>query len=166
MTLENLRLTLTSANTSLSYDITIIEEATDSQSKDAFSIAPPGLPPSENIFLGVSGMNRDIEIRWAIHDDGTDKSNGTVSTAVTNGDIPSGEFSNDTVVTLAEQVRYLQDYIQAPSFTASWELDHTTGEMYNADGVIVESINTPTIVRDSRKWLNARMQLRLGSSTG
>lgn len=150
----------------MSYDITVVQEANDSQTKDAFSIAPPGLPPSQNIFLGVSGMSRDIEVRWSIYDDGTDKSNGTVSTAVTNGDIPSGEFLNDTVVTLAEQVRYLQDYIHAPAFTASWELDHTTGDMYNADGVIVESIDTPTIVRDSPKWLEARMQLRLGSSTG
>jgi len=165
MTLETLRLTLTSMNTNLSYDITVVSEANDSQSKEVFSIAPPGLGPSENLFLGVSGMQRDIEIRWAIHDDGTDKSNGTVSTAVTNGDMPSGEFTDDTVVTLAEQVRYLQDYMHSETFTAEWTLDHVTGDMYNSDGVIIESIDTPTILQDSPKWLESRMQLRLGSST-
>lgn len=166
MTLETLRLSLTSANTTLEYDITIIQESTNSQSKDAFSIAPPGLPPSDNILLGVSGMQRDIEIRWAIHDDGTDKSNGSVSQAVTDGNMTAGTFENDTVVTLSEQVRYLQEYIHAPSFSSAWSLNHTTGEMYNSADVFVESIDTPTILSDSPKWLPARMQLRRGTSVG
>lgn len=171
MSLEELTLTLEATDNPnltdpLEYTITVIQGAEDSQSKDAFSVAPPGLGPTENILLGVSGMQRDTEIRWAIHDDGTDKSNGTVSTAVTNGDIPSGEFENDTVVTLSEQVRYLQDWIHDPDFNAGWTLDHATGGMYSSREVFIETIDTPTILQDSPRWLEARMALRVGSSTG
>lgn len=166
MSWDHLTLALTSAPTTLEYDITVIQETRDNQSKDAFSVAPPGLGPTENILLGISGMQGDIEIRWPVHDDGTDKSNGTVAEAVTNGDVASGEFSNDTVVTLAEQRKYLKYHIHEPTFAAEWTLDHENGAMYENVPVFVESLEVPGLLSESPKWLPSRMQLRVGSSSG
>ena len=157
MSLEALKLTLDDGGTVREYRIAVLEEAGGNQSKEAFSIAPPGAPAIDNIFLGVSGMQREEEIRFAVHNDGTDKADGTA---------PTGRYTNDTVVTLAEQRDYLLNEIHAESFAASWELDHLTGEMYDALPVFLESIDCPAIQRTSPKWLEARLRLRVGSSVG
>lgn len=157
MTLEELKLTLNpSSATPREYRISILDEVGGEQSKEAFSVAPPGLPPRDNILLGVSGMQRDPSISFAVHDDGTDKADGTATGL---------GFANDTVVSLAEQRKYLYDTIHAPDFTASWELDHITGGMYNSDPVFVERIDVPAIQQDSPRWLNATIDLRFGSSS-
>lgn len=166
MALEELRLSLTSETSNWDYIVTNIQESGDDQSKEAFSISPPGQGAANNILLGISGMQKNIELRFQIHDDGTDKSDGTVAQAVADGDIAAGVFTNDTVVTLEEQVRWLEDYLHRPTFSATWELDHITGSMYQSDPVFMERIDTPTIVRDSPKWLPARIQLRVGTSVG
>lgn len=152
MTLEKLRLTLNPGEASeRQYDIYPIDTTEGSQSKEALSIAPPGLPPSGNILLGVSGMQGDLTIQATAWDDGTDRANGTHDT---------------TVVTVAEQISYLEDTIHAPAFAASWELDHLTGEMFNNDEVFVESVDPTYIDQSSPKWKSVSIRLRRGSSVG
>lgn len=155
MALEELTLTLNPDTDNLVYRMAVIDEVGGEQTKEAFSVAPPGLPPRENILLGVSGMSRNPTASFYIHDDGTDKADGTA---------PTGEFANDTVVTLAEQRTYLYDYIHDPSFTAEWVLNHETGEMYDNEPVFVERIDAPAITQDSPKWLPATIRMRFGSS--
>lgn len=155
MALEQLRLTET--GNSHSYDISMIQEVNEPQRKEAFSIAPPGQAPSDNILLGVSGMQADLEIRFMVHDDGTDKANGTAT----------GEgFTDDTVVTLQEQRDWLLDHIHRPSFSAKWTLDHLTGDLFSTDDVYVETVEIPAILRDSPKWLPARIGLIRGGAIG
>jgi len=149
MTLEKLQLELT--NQGYQYDIYPVESVDDNQRKEAFSVAPPGQAPSDNILLGISGMQGDIEIVFWIWDDGTDRANGTYTS---------------TVVTLTEQLNYLRDEIHDPSFSSAWTLDHLTGNRYSADDVFVEVMDLPTIQNDSPKWLQARMTLRRGQSVG
>jgi hypothetical protein len=158
MALEELKLTLNPGDADArEYRITMIDETSADQSKQAFSVAPPGLGPRDNILLGVSGMDRSEPITFAVHNDGTDKADGTA---------PAGEFENDTVVTLAEQRNYLLDVIHSRDFTAEWELDHLTGDFYDAEPVFIENIDVPGIVQDSPRWLQATLRLRFGSSTG
>ena len=159
--LETFRLTLKPDN--LSYDITMVESVDGNQTKDAFSIAPPGLAPADNILLGVSGMEADIPIQWFIHDDGTDKANGTA-------DGVSG-FPSSTVVTLNEQILWLEEFIHDPDFGASWELSHIDGPrqdgdipLFDDDEVFIESLDIPKLDVNSPKWLQARMGLRRGGS--
>ena len=117
--------------------------------KDAFSIAPPGLAASENILLGLSGMEADITIRFQIHDDGTDKADGTAAS---------------TVTTIEEQINYIEDVIHDPGFEAGWELDHLTGNAFNNDEVFLEEFSTAVLDRESPKWREATLQLRRGGS--
>lgn len=131
------------------YTVTMLNGVDISSNKDALSISPPGLAASENILLGISGMEADINVSWSIHDDGTDKANGTHSS---------------TVVTLAEQVNYLLDVMHAPDFDAKWHLDHTTGAAFNNDDVFVEAIDIPLLQQGSPKWYNSTLRLREGSS--
>jgi len=152
MTTEKLTLTLDPGEASeRQYTIDMIDTVELSSTKEAFSIAPPGLAASENILLGVSGMQADITINWAVHDDGTDKANGT---------------HTSTVVTVEEQLTYLEDVMHAPDFAASWELDHATGAAFNDDDVFVESIDPTVISNQSPKWKPATMRLRRGGSIG
>ena len=151
--LETLTLELTSEG--YEYQISVIQEGEEDQTKDAVSIAPPGLPPEDNILLGISGMQNDITTRFVIHDDGTDKANGTAAGL---------GFTNDTVVSVNEQRRYLLDHIQDASFDAAWTLTHDTGAIFNGDSVFVENINIPFLVSASPKWVEARLRLRRGGS--
>lgn len=160
MALETLRL---EASSGPSYDITMIDGIDDSQRKDAVSIAPPGLPPRDNILLGVSGMNADVSVGWWIHNDGTDKSNGTAAN--------EPDFPVDTVETLNEQIVWLRDFVHAPAFDVSWTLTQIGGPraqetvlVYDNEPVFVESLDLPTIQNDSPKWLAATMGLRFGDS--
>jgi hypothetical protein len=154
------RLRLENTTDGYQYDFYPIQDTQDTQRKEAFSIAPPGLAPSGNLLLGVSGMQGDITIRATLWNDGNDRANGTA---------PTGDFTDDTVETLAEQVEWLQDYIHAPDFSTAWELTHVNpqdGFMYNSDEVFVESIDVPTISADSPKWREVTVRLRKGQSVG
>jgi hypothetical protein len=154
--LETLRLTLNPGTVDeRQYDIYPVQDTSGRQRKEATSIAPPGTPPSSNILLGVSGMQGDITIQATAWDDGSDRANGTA---------PTGVFTNDTVVTVEEQITYLEEYIHAPDFSATWELDHTTGAMFDNDEVFVESVDPTYIDQQSPKWKSVRISLRRGGS--
>jgi len=152
MTTEKLTLTLNPGDADeRQYTVDMIDTVDLSSTKEAFSIAPPGLAASENILLGVSGMQADITVNWSIHDDGTDKANGTYTS---------------TVVTVEEQIAYLEDVMHSPDFAASWQLDHQTGAAFNDDDVFVEAIDPTVISNQSPKWKPATMRLRRGGSIG
>ena len=147
MVLEELKLTLTTEG--YEYRITNIQNVEVSSRKDAMSIAPPGLAASENILLGINGKQADITIRFMIHNDGTDKADGSYSSVVTS---------------LDEQTNYLEKTMQDPSFAAQWQLDHPTGSAFNSDEVFFEGFDSPKILRDSPKWFEATIRLRRGGS--
>jgi len=152
MTREQLKLTLNPGDADeREYTIDMIETVDLSSTKEAFSIAPPGLAASDNLLLGISGMQADISINWSIHNDGTDKANGT---------------HTSEVKTVEDQITYLEDDIHAPDFAASWELNHETGNAFSNDSVFVESIDVSVLSRPSPKWREATMRLRRGSSIG
>lgn len=155
MALEKLRLTLNPSSDNYQYDVSMLREVTLRSNKQALSIAPPGLASHQNILLGVSGMEADLQVSFSVHDDGTDKANGTA---------PLGVFTNDTVVTVEEQLEWLEDYIHAPDFDAKWELDHLTGAAFNADDVFLETIDVPLISRESPKWKPCRLSIRRGQA--
>jgi hypothetical protein len=149
-TREELRLTLNPGDADeRQYDIYPIQEVQISSRKNAFSISPPGLAASENILLGVSGMEADLTIQAWVWDDGSDRANGTYTS---------------TVTTLEEQDTYLEDVMHAPDFGAAWELDHTTGAAFNDDEVFVETVELTPLSTQGRKWHPVRIQLRRGGS--
>jgi hypothetical protein len=146
MPLEELTLTL---NGSQSYRISMIQRIDLRSRKDAFSIAPPGLAASENILLGLSGMEADITIQFRLHDDGSDKADGTAAS---------------TVTTIEEQIQYIEDVIHDPGFDAAWKLDHLTGNAFDGDEVFLEEFTTAVLDRESPKWRDATLSLRRGGS--
>ena len=149
-TLEKLRLTLNPGEADeRQYDIYPIREVSIASRKNAFSIAPPGLAASENILLGVSGMEADITIEAFVWDDGSDRANGT---------------HTSTVVSLEDQLTYLEETMHAPDFGATWQLDHTTGGAFNSDDVFVESVEPTVLSTSERKWRSVRIGLRRGGS--
>ena len=151
--LEKVRLELTSEG--YQYDIYPLRGIDENQTKDAVSIAPPGQGPGENILLGIQGMQGDLTVNFALHDDGTDKANGTA---------PEGEFENDTVVTVGEQREWLLDYIHARDFAATWTLTHLTGDILDGLEVFIERPDISYLQQDSPKWTEASITLRRGSS--
>jgi hypothetical protein len=153
MTRDKLRVTNTTDGHA--FDIYPLRGVGEQGTKDALSIAPPGRAASENILLGLKGMEADIPVRFYGHDDGTDKANGTA---------PTGEYANDTVVTIAEQRDYLRRFIHAPEFDVSHTLDHLTGEEFNDDEVYLERRDTPTLEQGSPKWHEWELGFRRGGS--
>jgi len=149
MTLETFQLTLNPSTDAYSYDITMIDTVGAPTRKNAYSVSPPGAPPSENILLGASGMEGTLAFDFAIHDDGTDKANGSYTS---------------TVVTVDEQITYLRETIHSPDFSASWQLDHVTGSLFDSAEVFVESVDPTIISQQSPKWKPCRLQLRQGQS--
>ena len=159
MSLETLTLTYLDGGDDgedLEYQISVLDGVDNRQTKNAFSVSPPGQPASNNLLLGIQGMQADRTVTFYVHDDGSDKSNGTASAVA--------DFFADEVVTLAEQRRWLEDVIQAPDFDAAWELDHDTGDEFDAQEVFVEDVDVPCLQQNSPKWVEARIDLRRGGS--
>lgn len=154
MTLEKLELKLhtdgdLSTTEDKRYQIYPIQTVDIESRKEAFSIAPPGLAASENILLGISGMQADISIDFTIWDDGTDRADGS---------------HTSSVISVPDQIGYLEDTMQDPGFQAAWELDHTTGSAFDDDEVFVENVAPTVISQESPKWKPCRMRLRRGGS--
>lgn len=152
--LEKLRIKLhadgdTTTAADNTYDVYPLQGIDISSRKNAFSISPPGLSASENILLGVSGMEADITINCQLWEDGADRSNGT---------------HGPTVETIIDQGTYLEDTMQDPGFTATWELDHTTGAGFDDDEVFFETADYTLIDQQSPKWTDCRILLRRGGS--
>lgn len=170
MTLHKLRLSLYLNATTREYDIYPIQSSSGSQTKEAFSIAPPGLSASQNILLGISGQQNDVTIDFTIWDDGTDRSNGTAPTSAVVGKDHNGNdityTFGGTVVTVEEQTLYLNHVMQAADFSAQWELDQLSGSKFNGNEVFVETIEPDYFSVDSPKWKPCRMALRFGRSVG
>ena len=156
MALDELKLTLNPSSDNLQYRITLLQAADLRSNKEAFGISLPGAAANQNILLGVNGMQADIQIRFMIHDDGTDKADGTYAPGGTQTD----------VTTIEEQIAYLEDEIHAPDFAASWTLDDLSGTRFEDDDVFLETVDVPIISRESPKWREARLALRRGQSIG
>jgi hypothetical protein len=151
MSLETLTIELTGDG--YQYVMKPLSGVDESQEKPAFSISPPGQSAANNILLGIQGQQGDIRIQFFLHDDGTDRANGTA---------PTGEFADDTVVTIAEQREWLRDFVHAPAFDSQHTLTHDTGNEYSSMDVYLETIDIPTLQQDSPKWTQASMRLRRG----
>jgi hypothetical protein len=166
MTLEEYRLTLNPDGTARSYDISMVQRVGSEQSKPATTVTPPSLPPYDSLFYGVQGMSNDIPIAWQIYDDGTDKSNGTAPIdAVTGKDSQGNDLTyqfNGSVVTLTDQKKYLKHVIHESGFGARWELDHLTGDQFQGNEVYLESVDFAMEDRQSPRWQEATMRLRVG----
>lgn len=132
------------------YDIYPIETVEPDTTKTATSISVPGQAPEQNVFFGISGMERDISISFSLYDDGSDRANGS---------------HTSTVTTVEEQLLYLEDVMHEPAFSAKWELqDLTSNRLRGGTEVFFENISVPYIDRNSPKWKPATMRLRVGQS--
>jgi len=156
MTLEKLELQLDRDNDDdididLKYQIYPIQSVDIRSRKEAFSISPPGLQSSDNILLGVNGMQADIEIQARLWNNGEDRADGSYTSSV---------------VTIEEQIEYLEDEIHDPSFSAAWRLDHLTGTAFNDDEVFVEAIEPTVFSVDEQGFKPVRFTLRRGQSVG
>jgi len=155
MALEKLKLILNPSGTTREYLIYPIENVKKNQEKPSMSIALPGQAFYENIMMGLSGQTAELSIDFKIWNDGTDRANGTA---------PLGVFTNDTVITLEDQITYIEEYMHDPSFSCTWKLDHITGDRFDNREVFFGKFDTPILSRESPKWLNVRMDLTVGKS--
>jgi len=152
MVRDQLKLTLDPNSDNYQYIIDMIQDVDDRQSKDATSISLPGQSYKKNVLMGISGQTSEIDISFYIHDDGTDKADGSYTS---------------TVVSIDEQIDYLKNTMQAPSFSAKWELDKIQGDnvySYSAHPVFFEQVRMPTASRDSPNWRNCSISLVVGES--
>lgn len=118
--------------------------------------------PENNQHLAFQGKTKNIPIEWLIYDNGTDKSDGTYSSA----GITDSRISNDTIVSATEQKVFLEYYIHNPNSTAQWRL--FGGRFTDPDGdgtdegtpVHIQTLNPRT---SSPIFGNGILRLRVGS---
>lgn len=142
------------------YNIDYIKDVTDRQQRPSTSISPPGQNYKNNIVMSLSGQKADIEISFAIKNDGEDK---TLNESGSNTH-PSG----NSVVTVREQIIYIKDVIQSSNIGASHtladekEIYGSLSDPSNGLNVNFENFEVPTYSKDSPKWKEARMELQVG----
>ena len=110
------KLIVTKGETSLSALIRFAQLVDPRQEVPNTSLNIPGEKAEKNKLLRFSGQNKSYLIRAIIYNDGTDISQGTAPT----GDFPDG------VISLFDQIRYWEEFMQDPSLGASYKLEGPT----------------------------------------
>jgi len=114
--------------------------------------------PLNNQALGFSGKTRTIPLEWVLYNDGSDKAEGTVPAGLDN------RLSNDTVVTVEEQIVYLRRYFQNPTLGAQWRFFGGTYTDPDGDGTdegTPAAVQTVSLARSADNPEAARGQIRI-----
>lgn len=139
------------------YYIFPLEAIDDSIEKPTMDMSLPGQSYRNTPLMALSGQTKSVSISFAIWDCGLDK---------------SGE-NGDDIVTVTEQLEYLDDNFYDPDFSAKWTLDLyrvVDGEkeqrLYKEDvDVIVERLDKPIIAIPSDRYVEGcRMELMVGEA--
>jgi len=78
----------------------------------------PSIKPENSFQFNLGGKKESTTLEFIMYDDGTDRSNGTLS----NSTISDSRFSNDTVVTPLEQKIWINEYINTFDLSVDWRL--------------------------------------------
>lgn len=145
----------------LQYNFELIQNIADGRDRSFTTITLQD--PSDSRHFGFEPGGENPTIEWLIYDDGTDKSDGTLSSS----SISDSRFSNDTVVTVEEQIIWLTEYIHDNTSDARWLLEGGRFSDPDGDGtvegtnVVIQSIPI-TQVADRQQAANAKINLKLG----
>lgn len=118
-------------------------------------------PQAARHFAFQPGQNNP-RIEFILYNNGEDKSNGTLSAS----NISDSNFSNDTVVTIEEQIRWLNYYIEDNRSDPRWLLTGGQFTDINGDGineganVVVEKVNVTNIA--GATTARGNIQLKFG----
>jgi len=118
--------------------------------------------PENNQLLGFEGKTKRLPLEWIIRDNGEDKAQGTIPADLDN------RLSNDTAVTVTEQIIFLEEYMQTGVRGAEWRL--FGGRFSDPDGDGTDD-GTPVAIQDlqtTKSALNGRgrMVLKVGQVVG
>lgn len=145
----------------LEYEFNLIQSVEDGRERSFTTI---GLQdPADARHFGFKPGQTNPTIEWLIYDNGEDKSNGTLSSS----SISDSRFSNDTVVTVEEQIVWLTEYIHDNTSDARWLLEGGRFDDPDGDGttegtnVVVKSIPI-TKVADRQQAAQAKINMKLG----
>ena len=145
----------------LEYQFNLIKRVEDGREREFTTITLQDPENARHFGFNPGKVNPIIE--WIIHDDGTDKSNGTLSSS----SISDSRFSNDTVVTVQEQIIWLTEYIHDNTSDARWLLEGGRFSDRDGDGinegtnVVIQSIPVKQL-SDRVNSAKAKINLKLG----
>lgn len=140
------------------------------QKKPSFSMSRPGQGPTNNIAMGFQGQTRKYTINFFLYeyDKNWDRSEGSVVGDTNFND--TNEDEDEDVITIAEQIDYIENYIHNPSFDASWTLKQVEsfpGEKRlnrgNAINIFIEDFDYDLFSKGG-KWLEAKLEIGVGST--
>jgi len=77
----------------------------------------PALDPTNSFQFNLGGKKSNFTLEFVLYDDGTDRSNGTLS----NSTISDPRFSGGTITTVEEQEIWLDEYINSADLAVDWK---------------------------------------------
>lgn len=145
----------------LEYRFEIIQSIDDGRERSFTTITNQDPEAARHFGFQPGEVNPSIE--WFIYNDGTDKSNNSLS----NSNISDQRFSNDTVETVEEQIIWLTEYILDNTSDPRWLLFGGRFSDRNGDGIDegtnVTIKNIPiTQVADRQNAARATINMKLG----
>jgi len=100
----------------LEYEVKLVKRFSQPATQDYSSL--PSIKPENNAQFNLSGKKQRFTMEFLLYDDGTDRSNGTLS----NSQISDNRFSGGTVETVLEQKVWLTEFINTFQFSTSFRL--------------------------------------------
>jgi len=145
----------------LEYIFGLLKNKSDGRQRSYTTITAQN--PTAARHFGFQPGETNPEWRWKLYDNGTDKSNGSLSAS----NISDARFSNDTVTTVQEQIIWLQQYIMDNTSDARWRLFGGRFSDYDGDGF---DEGTPVVVKqpqvdqtsDRPNEAQGRISMKLG----
>ncbi len=145
----------------LEYSFDLVKNLQDGRQRRFTTIS--NQDPAAARHFGFQPGQSNPSIEWIIFDNGEDKSNGSLQAS----NINDARFSNDTVVTVQEQIIWIIEYIADNTSDPRWRLFGGRFTDRNRDG---SDVGTPVVVKrpsidqtsDRPNSARAKISLKLG----
>lgn len=142
------------------YQFELIQRLRDNLQQQNTPLPIPGNQPADSLIFTLQAQTREIQASWIIHNDGTDRSNGTAPQDGTFTDT-SGNGTED-VVTVQEQKQWLQDYIFNGNLGVQY---HISGDAFDESSGVKCVVRNFTVEIVNNRPLTYRADLRLNVGT-
>lgn len=145
----------------LEYEFNLIQKVEDGRKRNFTTITLQD--PQNTRHFGFEPGEANPTIQWVLYDDGSDKSNGTLSAST----ISDSRFSGNTVETVEEQIIWLTEYIFDNTSDPRWILEGGRFDDPDGDGVtegtsvVVQSIPI-TLLSDRPNAAKGTINMKLG----
>lgn len=102
------------------YNLKLVQSLNPTAREESSTLPLPGESAENSIIQNFQGETKEITLTLILYDNGENKAFDNDTSTNT---APTGEYTDDTVETIEEQIHYLQNYVKQPNISAKHQIE-------------------------------------------